>query len=254
MKSQKAKVISLNIDLVSYQDALNRIIDAAKQKQNGYVCFANAHMTIEANDNNEYADFVNKASLVLADGMPIVKCLRLLYGFRQERIAGMDVFPDLLRRAGDLRLNVFLFGTTDELLEKIAERINLQFPEVNVVGMFSPPFGQSLDSPEYVNLINASQADLVFVALGCPKQEMWMAKHYGNINSVLLGVGGAFPVFAGVAKRAPLLMQKYALEWLYRLLQEPKRLLWRYLRTNTKFLFLVALEKLKMLFKLKSSQ
>jgi N-acetylglucosaminyldiphosphoundecaprenol N-acetyl-beta-D-mannosaminyltransferase len=114
--------------------------------------------------------------------------------------------------------------------------------------LFSPPFNQSIDSPEYVNLIKRSNAHLVFVALGCPKQEIWMAKNYRHLNSVLLGVGGAFPVFAGVAKRAPQFMQNYSLEWLYRLGQEPGRLFGRYLKTNSKFLFLLAKMRIRKFF------
>ena len=116
--------------------------------------------------------------------------------------------------------------------------------------MVSPPFDKSLDDESYISAIVHSNANLVFVALGCPKQEKWMANHSHKINAVLLGVGGAFPVFANLTGRAPLMLQNVGLEWLYRLVQEPKRLFGRYFRTNTKFLFLVVRERVRIILRM----
>jgi N-acetylglucosaminyldiphosphoundecaprenol N-acetyl-beta-D-mannosaminyltransferase len=160
----------------------------------------------------------------------------------------MDIFPELLRAAELGSLKVYFFGTTNEILEKINTNARAQFPKLNVAGSFSPPFDKSIDDESYVEMIRSSGADLVFIALGCPKQETWMAKHYQKINAVLLGVGGAFPIYAGTAKRAPLVMRNMGLEWLYRLLQEPKRLFKRYFITNTLFMYLVAGRKLRSIF------
>lgn len=238
------KVISLEIDLISYENAVKEIIELAKSKTPGYMCFANVHMTIEAYQDKFFSDQVNNAAFVLADGMPLVKTLKFFYGKIQERIAGMDVFPDLIKAAATHDLKVFFFGTTPELLEKIRVRIEREFPKLKIAGLLSPPFDRSLDDESYINTINSSGANLVFVALGCPKQEKWMAKHSQKINAILLGVGGAFPVYAGTAKRAPAFMRSLALEWLYRLFQEPGRLFKRYFKTNSLFIFLVLKTKI----------
>jgi N-acetylglucosaminyldiphosphoundecaprenol N-acetyl-beta-D-mannosaminyltransferase len=236
---ESKQVISLNISIVSYNDAVNRIVELGKSALPAYVCFANVHMVIEAYHNKSFAEKVNNATLVLPDGMPVVKTLKLFYNQLQERVAGMDVMPDLIKAAEKQKLKIFFFGTTDELLDKIRERTEREFPGVNIAGLYSPPFNRPIDSDEYVNMINASGAQLVFVALGCPKQETWMAQHSHKINAVLLGVGGAFPVYAGVASRAPLFMQKSGFEWVYRFFQEPKRLFKRYLSTNPLYVYLV---------------
>ncbi len=244
----RRKIISLDIDLFSYKDSIKKIMEDARDRKRGYVCFANVHMIIEAYQDKQFAKDVNNATLVLPDGMPLVKTLKLFYGIEQDRVAGMDVMPDLIRIASNNNLKLFFFGTTPELLEKIRLKIEKDFPKTDVVGLFSPPFNEPLNNDLYTEMINSSGANLVFVALGCPKQEKWMAQNSSKINAMLLGVGGAFPVFAGVASRAPLFMQNTGLEWVYRLYQEPKRLFKRYLFTNSIFLFLVLKAKIKLIF------
>ena len=244
----RRKIISLDIDLFSYKDSIKKIMEDARDRKRGYVCFANVHMIIEAYQDKQFAKDVNNATLVLPDGMPLVKTLKLFYGIEQDRVAGMDVMPDLIRIASNNNLKLFFFGTTPELLEKIRLKIEKDFPKTDVVGLFSPPFNEPLNNDLYTEMINSSGANLVFVALGCPKQEKWMAQNSSKINAMLLGVGGAFPVFAGVASRAPLFMQNTGLEWVYRLYQEPKRLFKRYLFTNSIFLFLVLKTKIKLIF------
>lgn len=244
----RKKIISLDIDLFSYKDSIKKIMEDARDRKRGYVCFANVHMIIEAYQDKQFDKDVNSATLVLPDGMPLVKTLKWFYGIEQDRVAGMDVMPDLIRIASNNNLKLFFFGTTPELLEKIRLKIEKDFPKTDVVGLFSPPFNEPLNNDLYTEMINSSGANLVFVALGCPKQEKWMAQNSSKINAMLLGVGGAFPVFAGVASRAPLFMQNAGLEWVYRLYQEPKRLFKRYLFTNSIFLFLVLKTKIKLIF------
>ena len=241
-------VVSLNIDLISYRDALSKIIHMAKQKRHGYVCFANVHMTIEAYEDKNFADQVNKSTLVLSDGAPLAKAIGFFYGLKQERIAGMDAFPDLLKLAEDNNLKVFFFGSTDEVLKGITSRIERDHPKLSIAGSYSPPFNGSPNDEKSVNTINETSPDLVFVALGCPKQEKWMASNFNKTKGVLLGVGGAFSVYAGLNQRAPKFMQDFALEWLYRLYQEPRRLFKRYFKTNSIFIYLVLKQKLRSYF------
>lgn len=247
------KIICLNIDLISYKEALGKITSMGKSKTPSYVCFANVHMIIEAYKNSEFSEQVNNATLVLSDGMPVVKTLKLFHSRIQDRIAGMDIFPDLIKSAESNNLKVFFFGTSPELLEKIKIKTEKEFPNVNVVGLLSPPFNKSLDDQSYIDIIKSSRANLVFVALGCPKQEKWMANNSHKINATLLGVGGAFSIYAGTAKRAPLFMRNIGMEWLYRLFREPKRLFGRYFITNSIFLFLLSKELLNKLIRTKIS-
>lgn len=236
------KVISLNIDSIGYEEALTELLSFAKNQKPSYACFANVHMTIEAYWDKEFAEQVNGATFVFADGVPLVKSRKLLFGNSQDRIAGMDMMPSVIQESVKDKLKLFFFGTTIDVLERIRQRVEREFPEATIVGMLSPPFSKSLDKDSYINTINASGAHIVFVALGCPKQEKWMAKHSPKINAVLLGVGGAFPVYAGIQNRAPELMRNVGMEWLYRLLQDPSRLFLRYMKTNSLFILLMLKE------------
>jgi N-acetylglucosaminyldiphosphoundecaprenol N-acetyl-beta-D-mannosaminyltransferase len=242
---RRKKVISLNIDSIGYVEALNKIIAAARDRSPGYVCFANVHMIVEAHKDQSFADDVNGSMLVAADGMPIINVLQSFYHCDQDRIAGMDAMPDIMRLAERLGLSIYFFGTTEEMLATIRSKTEKNFPKLKIAGLFSPPFGESLHDSTYIRQINDSGAHLVFVALGCPKQEKWMAMHSNKINAILLGVGGAFPVYAGVTRRAPRWMRDLSLEWAFRLRQEPSRLFKRYLKTNSLFLYLILKEKLK---------
>jgi len=244
MSFQKNKIISLNISDLSYSQTTDEILRLAKAKSSSYVCFANVHMTIEAYDNPLFAEMVNSANIVCADGMPLVKAIKLKYKKNIDRVAGMDMLPTILEKAQSDELRVFFYGTSNDTLNLIERKINEKYSKLNVVGYFSPPFKKLTEDEQnqHIDIINKSNPNIVFVALGCPKQEMWMAKNFKNINAVLLGIGGALPVFAGAQKRAPEWMRKSSLEWLFRLLQDPKRLFKRYFYTNSKFIYLMALE------------
>jgi N-acetylglucosaminyldiphosphoundecaprenol N-acetyl-beta-D-mannosaminyltransferase len=245
MKNDRKPILDLNIDLYSYKEALDSFVQTAKKKESTYACFANVHMLMEAHKDPLFAKQVNDAAFVMPDGMPIVKALGSFYGLKQDRVAGMDVFPDLLKLCAQHELNVFFYGTTSDVLEKIITKAKAENSKLKVAGSLAPPFSRSVDDEDYISMIKNSGAHMVFVALGCPKQEKWMATHSKKINSLLLGVGGAFSIYAGTAKRAPQWMRQLSLEWLYRFFQEPGRLFTRYLTTNTLFIYLFAKEKLK---------
>jgi N-acetylglucosaminyldiphosphoundecaprenol N-acetyl-beta-D-mannosaminyltransferase len=172
--------------------------------------------------------------------MPLAKAIEYLYGIKQDRVAGMDLAPDIMKRCADENLSIFVYGLTDETLKLFEQKVKKEFPKLKLK-TYSPPFRtlNANEKVEVVDMINSFNPDFVFVALGCPKQEKWMAEHYGKINSCMIGLGGALEVYAGVKSRAPLWMQKYSLEWLYRLMQDPKRLWKRYFYTNTLFIVLL---------------
>jgi N-acetylglucosaminyldiphosphoundecaprenol N-acetyl-beta-D-mannosaminyltransferase len=201
-------------------------------------------MLIEANDSKKFSSIVNEADIVTPDGKPVAKLVEWLYGIEQPRVAGMDLIESLFIEIVRKGLKVFLYGSTNDVLEKMANKACKQFPGLNVVGTLSPPFRQlSADEDRLeIDIINNCNPDFVFVALGCPKQEGWMAEHKDKVNSCMIGLGGAFPVYAGMVERSPEWMQKYGLEWIYRLYQDPKRLWKRYLYTNTKFIVLLIMQ------------
>ena len=157
---------------------------------------------------------------------------------KQERVAGMDFMPAILKMAEKEQLPVFFFGTSDPVLKAIKSRILSEVPKLPIAGMLAPPFGDQTEAENahYCQTIINSGAKLVLVALGCPRQEKWMAKNTHLINAPMLGVGGAFPVYAGLDSRAPEWMQNLGLEWFHRLITNPGRLWKRYLFTNTRFI------------------
>lgn len=243
----KHKLISINISLGNFEAFIKKIVDLGQKKQSTYVCVANVHMCIETYRNSAFADIVNHADITTPDGMPLVKALKWLYGVVQEKVSGPDLMPKVLKAAEQEGLKVYFYGSTQPILEKLDAFCMDHYPNLSLAGVYSPPFRVLTDAEnqEDIKRINDSDANIVFVALGCPKQERWMASMKDKINAVMIGVGGAFPMLVGVEKRAPLWMQHNGLEWFYRLIQDPRRLFKRYLVTNTAFLYLVFKEKLK---------
>jgi len=244
----KNKLISILISTGTISDFINTILNAAINHQSYYVCVANVHMCIETYQNPSFATIVNNANLTTPDGLPLVKALKWLYGIDQERVTGPDLMPKLLKAAEKEHLKVYFYGSVPEVLDKLDEYCMNNFPKLSLAGKYSPPFRPPTAEEIQADIerINNSGANIVFVALGCPKQERWMASMKGKINAVMIGVGGAFPMLVGIEKRAPLWMQKYMLEWFFRLIQDPKRLFRRYFVTNSIFIYLVVKEKIKL--------
>ncbi|HEY4149909.1 MAG TPA: WecB/TagA/CpsF family glycosyltransferase [Chitinophagaceae bacterium] len=239
--SERLKIISLSIDPISFEESVQKVLQLGLARQPSYVCFANVHMTIEAYRDPQFLQQLNNATLVLADGKPLAVACKWLHHQKQERIAGMDFMPAILEAAGKSDTRVFLFGSTDKTLDALKKKIKEKYPSVVIAGAVSPPFRPLTEAEQqtYIQAINDSGASIVLVSLGCPKQEKWMAAHYKSINAVLLGIGGAFTVTAGLQKRCPKWMQDSGLEWLFRLIQEPRRMFRRYLYTNSLFLILL---------------
>lgn len=234
----KKNIINSYISAGSYQSFIDHIITLSNTKTSSYVCVANVHMLIEGYKECAFQHVINNADLATPDGMPLAEAMKWLYGIEQERVAGMDLMPDLMKTFEEKGLSIFLYGSTDDVLAKILSKVKSEFPTLKC-NAYSPPFRTLLDDEKnnIITMINEKNPHFVFVALGCPKQEKWMAEHRGKVNSCMIGLGGAFEVYAGVKNRAPLWMQKASLEWLYRLIQDPKRLWKRYLYTNSLFVY-----------------
>ena len=234
----KKKILSSHITQGTRDEHIPDLADLAKNREPAYVCMVNVHMLIEAHNSPEFQEVVNQATYAFPDGAPVAKMFKRVYGIEQERIAGMDFFPYFLGICNEHGFKVALIGSTDEVLGQIKDKVAAELPQVEISCAISPPFGEAWDNEEYIRQINQAGTNVVFVALGCPKQEKWMHQFSSRIHAPLFGVGGAFPVYVGQIKRAPVWMQRSGLEWLYRLLQEPGRMFKRYFYTNSYFLYL----------------
>ncbi len=241
LTNQRANVIGCQISLGDYGQMVDHILTLGARRQSSYVCCANVHMVVEALKDEQFHEVMNQADLITPDGAPIAKAIQWLHGIRQDRVAGMDLVPSLLAEAENRGLSVFFLGDTDEVLEQLKQKVQADFPALRIAGVYSPPFRQGAPAQDAVAIerVNESEADLLFVALGCPKQEKWMAVHRGEIHACMLGIGNAFRTYLGILDRAPDWMQKASLEWLYRLYQEPGRLWKRYFVTNTYFVLML---------------
>ena len=234
----RGDVLGSKIDVVSWPDAVAHVIDWAKTRESRYVCACNVHVVVTATSDHRLANAIEGADLATPDGMPIAWSLRRA-GFRdQKRISGPDLMLKVCEYAAREGISVFLFGSLDSTLAALKKRLLALFDGLQIVGTHAPPFREPTDaeSRDVVASINQSGAGIVFVGLGCPKQELWMARHRGQVDAVMLGVGAAFDYHAGTLQRAPRWMRQAGLEWLFRLAAEPGRLWHRYLVTNTFFL------------------
>lgn len=234
---QTATVVSATVDALSWAQALTRIQDWASRHESRYVCITNVHSVVTAGRDARVCDVVRNADMVTPDGAPVAWMLRRLGFPDQQRINGPDLMWRFCANAARNGQSIYLFGGTPATLSALERKLTEAFPLLRVAGADSPPF-RPLTAEEdaaAVARINASGAGTVWVGLGCPKQELWMAEHRGKINAVMIGVGAAFDYHAGTIGRAPTWMQNAGLEWIYRLCSEPRRLWRRYLVTNTLF-------------------
>lgn len=240
----KVDVVGVLVTALSLNEQVEMIINWAKQLLSRVVCVANVHMLIEARRDTDLSSALVNADLVTPDGMPLVWMMRSLGAITQDRVAGMDIFEGVCKRCIEEDISIYLIGSTQVVLEGMVSRLRRDFPGLTVAGFESPPFRQLSESEDsaIIERINDSGAGVTFVSLGCPKQERWMAKHYGKINSVMVGVGAVFPVYAGIKRHAPKWVRYNGLEWFYRWLQEPRRLTGRYLRTIPLFIFLALIQ------------
>ncbi|WP_245995129.1 WecB/TagA/CpsF family glycosyltransferase [Inmirania thermothiophila] len=230
------------MDATSYDDATERVLTWARRKESRYVCLANVHMVMEARDDPAFRAVVNGADLVTPDGMPLAWMLRRQGVRGQDRVCGPDLMPAICAAAAAEGVGVGFFGGRSEVLDRLVARVRERFPGLEIPYAWSPPFRElsSEEDEREVRRINDSGAGILFVGLGCPKQEWWMARHRGRVRAVMLGVGAAFDFHAGTVRRAPRWMREAGLEWVHRLVQEPRRLWRRYLRHNLRFAALAA--------------
>jgi len=242
-----AWILGTRVDATSYGLATRQVMEWARRSESQYVCAANVHMVMEAHDDLDFGRIVNRAALVTPDGMPLVWAIRLMGIKGQERVYGPDLTLHVAQAAAQEGFPIGLYGGTPDALAGLANNLQYRFPALKIAYQFSPPFRPLTpeEDERVTREIAQSEARILFVGLGCPRQERWMAGHQGRIQAVMLGVGAAFDIHSGVKSQAPVWMQRAGLEWLFRLANEPRRLWMRYLYHNPRFLLMIILQLLR---------
>jgi N-acetylglucosaminyldiphosphoundecaprenol N-acetyl-beta-D-mannosaminyltransferase len=236
---QKHSVCGVLVSGTNYDEVVDLLTDAAQRRQPAVASFFAVHAVVTAARDALLREQVNRFQIVTPDGQPVRWALNRLYKTRlRDRVYGPELMLRLCRRAAALGLPIYLYGSSPETIEKLHRNLPAKFPGLKIAGAESPPFRPLTpqEDADMVRRVNESGARLMFIGLGCPKQDRFAADHAGRIRAVQLCVGAAFDFHAGVTKMAPAWMQRSGLEWLYRLWREPRRLWKRYFVTNSLFL------------------
>lgn len=235
-----SRILGVNVAITNIQDAVDLITEHIAELKGKFICLSNVHTTVMAEKNADYRQIQNAAFLALPDGSPLALVQRLR-GFKEaEQVAGPDLMPGIWKATENTDISHYFYGSTQETIDALEKNLRKNYPGLKIAGMESPPFRPLTEKEDEaaVKRLNDSGASIVWVGLGAPKQEQWMYEHQGRISALMLGVGAGFDFHAGTVKRAPGWMRRHYLEWLYRLLQDPRRLWKRYVGTNGKFILL----------------
>lgn len=252
--TEKVSILGSKISVWNLGETVAQLKKLAQSGGRHYVCVSNVHTVVMGLDDKNYSEITNNATLATADGVPLIWASKLLGGPKiHGRASGPDILAKILNDSSCRSLRHYFFGSTPEVLEALRENLKQIAPEAIIAGFYSPPHRKAkaatdpldADEIEECRRIDEASPHIVWVGLGAPKQEIWMARTRQQLKApVTIGVGAAFDFLAGNKKRAPLWMQKGGLEWAYRFVQEPKRLASRYLKTNPRFVAEVAREAL----------
>lgn len=232
-------IMGVNIAAIDMDWLLDFTDKNIKKLSGDYMCVSNVHTTVISFEDESYCDIQNGGILAIPDGGPLSTVGRKRGFKNMERTTGPSYMGEILKKSTQKMYRHYFYGSTEETLKKLQEVLQRDYPGIQIAGMYSPPF-RSLTEDEdksVVERINETKPDFVWVGLGAPKQEKWMAAHQGRIDGFMVGVGAGFDYFAGNISRAPQWMQRSNLEWVYRLMQDPKRLFIRYWHTNMKFIW-----------------
>lgn len=236
---ESRRIAGLRVDATSYEDATARILEWARNGESRMVAVANTHGAVEAGDKEEMRQAMDAADLITPDGMPLVWGLKRLGVASATRVYGPDLMLHVCKAAAEQGIPIGLYGGTDDRLPRLIARLEEVYPGINIVYTWAPPFRPltTEEDAEAVREITASGAQILFVGLGCPKQELWMEAHRGHLPAVMLGVGAAFDFHAGEVRQAPPVLQRMGFEWAFRLAMEPRRLWRRYSYSIPRFVW-----------------
>lgn len=241
----RCRILGVNFTVANVDSAVMYIRKHIGQLRGKYLCFCNVHTTVMSRENEDYRKVQNGAAFTFADGMPVARTQQSRGFGKARRVAGPDFMDKMFLDTMDGKLTHYFYGSTPETLEQLHKKLKENYPGIVIKGMYSPPFRELTPEEDAADIerINASGADIIWIGLGAPKQENWMARHEGKLCGVMAGVGAGFNFHAGTVQRAPKWIQRIGLEWLYRLMQEPAKLFRRYFVTNTKFIMYSLLDK-----------
>ncbi|MBA3871033.1 MAG: WecB/TagA/CpsF family glycosyltransferase [Anaerolineae bacterium] len=241
----KASILGVQTDAQTFNQAVNQLQSWASDSQGRYVCTCPVYTLMMCRENPTVMQAVNGADMVTADGMPVVWVQRRRGNPQAERVYGPDVMEALLAQTATTDIKHYFWGGLPGVADTLVQRMQTQHPSLKVAGIYSPPVSSVGDKPdpEVVERLNDSGADVIWVGLGSPKQDIWMMRYRPALRApLLIGVGAAFDMLAGVKSQAPSWMQRSGLEWVFRLAQEPRRLGRRYLVYNPLFVWHVLKE------------
>lgn len=244
-RTGKVDVLGVGMSPLFYGEVCEAIIEAGVERRSYGLSALAVHGLMECVANGELNRLVNEIDLVVPDGQPVRWAMHLLHGSSPpDKVSGPDLVDIVCAAAARRGVSIFLYGSTSVTCQRLAANLSRKHPGLAIAGVQPDRFREASpeEDEEDIGQINASGAGVVLVGRGCPRQERWVASHLGSVNAAMLAVGAAFDYHAGTLRRAPKWMQRWGLEWLYRLGQEPKRLLRRYLVTNTRFLWCMGRE------------
>ena len=242
-------LLGINYTASDYENITKAIIDHASQRKSIGLSALAVHGLIAAYDEPVLQQLIQSIHYVVPDGQPIKWCLNYFHQTNlKDKVSGPKLTWKVLEKANEEKLSLYLYGSTEKTLTLFQENIARNFPQIQLVGHHEDRFRNATKEEDEADImkINQSRAHLILVGRGCPRQEIWVAEHIGKINGVMLAVGAAFDIHANILKQAPVWMQDNGLEWLFRLIQEPRRLWKRYLFTNSKFIYLILLKIFKL--------
>ena len=235
-------VLGVEISVTNYDELISLFITAARRRESALATFLAVHAVVTAVTDPRYRYRINAFDVVAPDGQPVRWALNLLHkAGLTDRVCGPVMMKKLCARAADEGIGIYLYGSKPQTLKDLQANLEEQFPSIRILGIESPPFRPLTEeeTTAAIDRINASGAGLVFIGLGCPRQDIFAHQNRNRIHAVQLCVGAAFDFHAGNTKMAPSWMQRHGLEWVFRLAQEPGRLWKRYLVTNTTFVVLM---------------
>ena len=241
------KILNTNINVTNMQEVVNYLTENLEELRGDYVCVSNVHTTMLSYWDEDYNRVQNSCAMALPDGKPLSIVCRRRGFYDAARVPGPDLMPEIFKISKEHGFRHYFYGGSEETLDRLEKELKKNYPWLAIAGMYSPPYRPLTqeEDEQIISAINQAKPDFIWVALGAPKQEEWMYAHQYKVCGVMLGVGAAFDFCAGTVKRAPGWMQELCLEWLHRLLQDPRRLFSRYLSTNLSFLIKVGKENRK---------
>ncbi len=235
----RARILNADFDKMTLEQSVDEIVKHLREGKRGWLCTVNVAVLIMMRSDPFLQSFVDRATFVVADGQPLVWVAPIFGTSLPARVAGVDLIYALSRRAARERLSVGLIGATGRMVGAVAERLGEMYPSLRISHVSDGYFSEE-EAPKRAEAIRAAGTDILFVAMGVPRQEQFIDRYWSQLGVKLaIGVGGSFDVLAGLRVRAPEIMQRSGMEWAFRLAQEPRRLWKRYLVTNSWFLYLV---------------